>query len=115
MVTPWCPVENVVKSYGVSSREIARLVRMNWRMVVLSLVAGSGKPIQYSRIERESGLNSRTLALVLKELTREKLLDRKELPGAGRKVEYSATIIGKRIATMPCPLLKFASDKKKIG
>jgi DNA-binding HxlR family transcriptional regulator len=49
---------------------------------------------------------------VLKELTREKLLDRKEIPGAGRKVEYSATIIGKRIATMPCPLLKFASDKK---
>jgi DNA-binding HxlR family transcriptional regulator len=112
MATQWCPVEKVVKSYGVSSMEMARLVRMNWRMVVLSLVAGSGKPMQYSRIEKESGLNSRTLALVLKELTKEKLLDRKEISGAGRKIEYSATIIGKRIATMPCPLLKFASDKK---
>lgn len=111
MVEAWCPVDRVTGSYGVSEEGVVRLIRMNWRMVVLELVAKRGAPMSYNAIARESGLNSRTLATVLKELTKENLLDRKTVFGSKARAEYTATIIGKRMATMPCPLLRFAADR----
>lgn len=107
--TAWCPVDRVVGLYGVSNDEMLRLVRMNWRMVVLEIIA-QGSPIPYSMIAKRSGLNSRTLTIVLKELAAERLIDRHVSVGKG--TSYSVSIIGSRIVTMPCPLLRFASERK---
>ncbi len=109
---PWCPVERTIETYKMLDRKsLMKLVRMNWRMVVLEIVASSGEPMTYGSIARISGLSSRTISRILKELTAEKLLERKPMPGHGAREGYSATIIGTRISTMPCPILKFASDK----
>ncbi len=111
--TAWCPVERVVGSYGISSNDIARLVRMNWRMVVLEIVAAHEGAMPYSDIASESGLNSRTLSIILRELTKERLLDKHGPSEGSGRAGYSASMIGKRIATMPCPILRFASERKR--
>lgn len=108
--TAWCPVDRVTGSYGISNAEVVRLIRMNWRMVVLEIISSHDSQITYSEIAGKSGLSSRTLAIVLKELTSERLVDKHGGRGNGG---YSITIVGKRIATMPCPLLRFASDRKR--
>ena len=109
---PWCPVERTVETYKMLDREsLVKLVRMNWRMVVLEIVASSGGPMTYGGIARISGLSSRTVSKILKELTAERLLERKPVPGRGARKSYSATIIGMRISTMQCQILRFASDK----
>lgn len=109
----WCPVDRVVGSYGISNEEVARLVRMNWRMAVLEIVSAHDGSMSYSEIASRCGLNSRTLSIILRELAKERLLDKHGPLERGGKAGYSISIIGKRIATMPCPILRFASDRKR--
>ncbi|MCL5100536.1 MAG: winged helix-turn-helix transcriptional regulator [Candidatus Marsarchaeota archaeon] len=110
----WCPVERVTRSYGLNRKEIVDLVRMNWRAIVLEIIVTNKKSMTYGMIAEESGLNSKTLSSILKILTNENMLERHEIKGVKKRVEYSATIIGKRIATMPCPLLRYSLEKKRI-
>ena len=107
---PFCPVERTVRVYKMIDRKVLMsLIKMNWRMVVLNIVVSSGIPMRYGEIAKESGLSSRTLSLILKELLSENLIDKKPYPG-NPTLGYSATIVGKRLATIPCPILKLASD-----
>lgn len=114
-VRTWCPINTVLGPYGMKKDQVLGLIRMNHRMTVLEVISSSRSPMSYSAVAHDTGLNSRTLALVLKELASEKLIDRISISGSRARAAYSATVIGRRIVTMPCPLLRLTPEAKKMS
>lgn len=104
-----CPITNVMGGYGIGSRIMLKIVRMNWRMTVMSIMACSGGSMHYNDIHRSSGLNPRTLSLVLKDLTESRLVGRKVESGPAVRVRYSLTEAGRKLSQSGCPFLEIAA------
>lgn len=103
-----CPVSEAIGRYGLDVKTVLRIVRMNWRISVLSVVCASGdKGLHYSEISNLCELNPRTLSIILKELIGQGLILKKEsFPRGG--VIYCPTKAGLSIARSGCPLVDMA-------
>lgn len=107
-----CPILQVMGDYNISRKGMLNVVRMNWRMTLLEIIAGGNGRMHYNKLLRVSGLNPRTLSLVLGDLARDKFVKRIVEPGPGISVTYGLTDAGSKIAMSGCLLLEIAGDTK---
>ena len=111
-INDYCAVANVMGRYGIGGRSLIRIIRMNWRMTVMSMLACSRGSMHYNDISKSSGLNPRTLSLVLKDLTESRLVSRKIERGPGVRVNYSLTDAGRTLIVSRCPFLEIAAGER---
>ncbi len=107
-----CPVQDIMSRYKLSEEGIMSMVRLNWRMSVLGILSASdSEGINYNRIHSITGLNPRTLSIILKELTSEKVLKRTVTGGSPPHVKYSLTKLGADVVRAPCPIFDMARNR----
>ncbi len=109
-----CPVQAIMDNYKMEEEEIMNVVRLNWRMSVLSILASSEPSgVNYNRIHSITGLNPRTLSIILKELTADKILKRAVSGGSPPRVKYSLTKLGIDVAKAQCPIFDMARSRNR--
>ena len=107
-----CPVQEIIGKYGMDEKSLMNIVRLNWRMSILSILASGGSEgVNYNRLYSMTGLNPRTLSIVLKELTSEKVLKRTVTNGSPPHVRYSLTKLGADVVRAPCPIFDMARKR----
>lgn len=112
MVKEDCPINVTTRRYGLDLGSVLHIVRMNWRMSVLSVVTAAGeKGLHYSEIQNMCGLNPRTLSIVLKELISKKLIEKMDRFPEGGAI-YVPTKAGDSLARSDCPLLQVATRER---
>ncbi len=107
-----CPIAGAMNKYSLDSGSVLHMVRMNWRLSVLSIIsAADGDGIRYHNIAGMSGLNPRTLSIILKELEEKRLIDK--VSGTfGNKGAYRVTNAGTTVVNSDCPLVKIALTER---
>lgn len=113
-MVPWldmpvkCPIVEAVARYEIDRGSVLRMVRMNWRLAVLSIISAAGdNGVRYHNVAGMSGLNPRTLSIILKELERRGLIRKADGGGRGFGV-YRQTPAGAMIIRSGCPLVDMA-------
>lgn len=107
-----CPVQIITEKYGLDEDSLMGIVRLNWRMAIIGILGKiDGKTANYNTISRITGLNPRMLSIVLKELTKEKLVSRVAIEGKPTFRAYRLTTAGMEIAGAQCPILSIAKGR----
>ena len=110
-----CPVKCLVDRYGMPEKDMLDMVRLNWRMAVLGVIASDApEGTNYNRVRELTSLNSKTLTIILKGLTPANILNREDYRDKKRSahVTYLLTGLGKEIVRSSCPLLCLARKAK---
>jgi len=95
-----CPLEGVIDTIG-----------KKWTLLVINAIGNHGMLRFNEILEELKGISPTTLANTLKNLEREKLVNRVNFPQIPPKVEYSLTKDGVELRKAIIPLLKWASTR----
>ena len=107
-----CPIPGIMSSERVGAEAVLSLLKSEWKLLVLNLVSYN-RHMRYNEIKEMSGLNSKTLSMVLRELTQSGLLSKEVTEKWPIRADYSLTSAGMKIATVRCPLIEFAANGNK--
>ncbi len=113
MVVENCPVSRVIRSEGLDSTELGRMMRANWRMAVVSMMAPNRDGVFYNELLARSGLTAKTLSAVLKDLARAGLVEREVIAASPVRVRYALTSAGTKLISSGCPLVELAAAQRR--
>lgn len=95
-----CPIDGVIDIIG-----------KKWALLVVNEIGNHGK-LRFNELMQElKGISPSTLTNVLKELEKERFIDKEIFREIPPRVEYSLSIRGRELRTAIIPLLKWATKK----
>lgn len=95
-----CPLDGVIDTIG-----------KKWGLLIINEIGNHGK-LRYSELMSElKGISPSTLALMLKDLEKEELIEKEVFREIPPRVEYSLSKRGSELRTAIIPLIKWASKK----
>ncbi|MEM2901451.1 MAG: helix-turn-helix domain-containing protein [Candidatus Bathyarchaeia archaeon] len=98
-----CPLEGIIDTIG-----------KKWTLLVINAIGNHGK-IRFNEILEElKGISPTTLANTLKNLEKEKIVNRVIFPQIPPRVEYSLTKDGVELRKAIIPLLKWAFTRSTV-
>lgn len=107
-----CPITSAMNRYDLDKGAVLQMVRMNWRLSVLSIISAAGENgVRYHNIAGMSGLNPRTLSIILKELGAKGLIEKIDGEN-GNSGAYRETEAGNMIIMSDCPLVRIALTER---
>jgi DNA-binding HxlR family transcriptional regulator len=95
-----CPLDGVIDTIG-----------KKWGLLIINEIGNHGK-LRYNELMSElKGISPSTLASMLKELEKEKLIEKEMFREIPPRVEYSLSIRGRELREAILPLIKWATKK----
>ena len=95
-----CPLDGVIDTIG-----------KKWGLLIINEIGNHGK-LRYNELMLElKGISPSTLASMLKELEKEKLIEKEVFREIPPRVEYSLSTRGKELREAIIPLIKWATKK----
>jgi len=95
-----CPLDGVIETIG-----------KKWSLLIVNEIGNHGKLRYNYLLDELKGMSSSTLALMLKELEKEKIIQRQAFNEIPPRVEYSLSKRGQELREAIIPLLKWATKK----
>ena len=98
-----CPLEGIIN-----------IIAKKWAILIISII-GHHEKIRFNDImQRLDGISPKTLADVLKDLQKERLIHREAFSEIPPRVEYSLTEDGKQLCEAVFPLIQWAENRDTI-
>lgn len=95
-----CPLDGVIDTIG-----------KKWGLLIINEIGNHGK-LRYNELMSElGGVSPSTLASMLKDLEKEKLIEKQVFREIPPRVEYSLSIRGRELRKAIIPLIKWATKK----
>lgn len=95
-----CPIDGVIDTIG-----------KKWGLLIINEI-GNHEILRFNELMSElKGISPSTLASMLKELEKEKLIEKKMFREIPPRVEYSLSTRGKELRKAIIPLIKWATKK----
>ena len=95
-----CPLDGVIDTIG-----------KKWGLLIINEIGNHGR-LRYNKLMSElKGISPSTLASMLKELEKEKLIEKEVFREIPPRVEYSLSTRGKELRKAIIPLIKWATKK----
>ncbi|MCL4411539.1 winged helix-turn-helix transcriptional regulator [Candidatus Marsarchaeota archaeon] len=108
-----CPVSKIMRDEKLSPSEVGHIMRANWRMAVVSMLAPRHDGMFYNELLAQSGLTAKTLSAVLKDLAKAGFVDREVIDTAPIRVKYALTTAGIKLIGLGCPLIELAAAQSR--
>ena len=98
---------------GIAMQAALRSLEGRWKMMILSHLFYSGRPMRLSELKREiPDISQKMLIQQLRALEDEAILQRTVYPVVPPKVEYKLTDVGRALETVFAALRKWADVKQ---
>ncbi|MEM3007521.1 MAG: helix-turn-helix domain-containing protein [Candidatus Nitrosotenuis sp.] len=95
-----CPLDGVIDTIG-----------KKWGLLIINEIGNHGK-LRYNELMSElKGISPSSLASMLKELEKEKLIEKEIFREIPPRVEYSLSVRGKELREAIIPLIRWATKK----
>lgn len=96
------------------TRAIVSRFADKWSLWTMSVLAGAGGPLRFSRVmEQVEGISQKSLTKTLRQLERDGLLTRKLFAEVPPRVEYAITPIGEEMLEQVIPLWSWVANSVK--
>ena len=96
-----CPLEGIID-----------IISKKWALLIVNEI-GNHKRIRYNELKKEiAGISPKTLADMLKELGKNRLVKREAFNEIPPRVDYTLTKDGEELRTSIIPILRWALSKK---
>ena len=100
---------------GVTMQSAIRSIEGRWKMMILSHLYYSARPMRLSELKREiAGVSQKMLIQQLRSLEDEQIILRTVYPVVPPKVEYTLTDLGRALEPVLVALLSWANARKEI-
>jgi DNA-binding HxlR family transcriptional regulator len=94
---------------------ILTTISKKWALLIINKLGVSGR-LRFNDLMSElDGISPRTLSETLKELQKERLIDRESFSEIPPRVEYFLTEDGSELRKVIVPLLRWASDRDNLN